>query len=404
MQKKKNMENITDTELLEFCLSVLRCSREDAVERLLSAREKKKPSKSEVAIWETKAQLLVRIVGESGKSSFDEALKKAFPGLELPEEGNGKNFVLTKEPRKILSVFGSQKETMFRIGTIKNLEHLAFSEKQLPEDFDEIVERISFNNPLVKFSIHPEEEPQKKKPVEKVGSGTKTVVNWTGVDLSKFTKHPKFFPSGWKEFFEEQEENIKEISDKLWEDRNNKIVPKIGNVWRAFVETPRDSVRVVIVGQDPYPTAGNAMGLAFSFSGAGKLPASLSNIAKEVKKQGFKLSGSGDLTCWAKQGVLLLNTALTTLEGKKEAHVKDWGDFSREAIRHLGEHSSGIVYLLWGGHARKFRDVINGKRNFVLECAHPSPLSVEGFRDNNHFIRANEYLKGGGKEPIDWSF
>lgn len=397
------MEKITDTELLAFCLSVLRCSKEDIIERVVSSRENGEPTKSQVPIWETKAQLVVRIV-EGEKGSFDEKLLEAHPNLALPERKEGKNLVLTKEPRKILSVFSTEKENLCRIGTIKNLEHLAFSEKQLPKDFDEVVERIRCNNPLVKISIHPEEEQQKKKPVQKIASGTKTVVNWTGVNLSKLTKHPKFFPSGWKEFFDEQEENINEISDKLWEDKDKKIVPKIGNVWKAFVETPRNSVRVVIVGQDPYPTPGNAMGLAFSYVGSGRLPASLANIAKEVKKQGFDLSGSGDLTCWAKQGVLLLNTALTTLEGKRESHVDTWGDFSREAIRHLGEHCEGIVYLLWGGHARKFRDVINGKKNLVLECAHPSPLSVKDFWDNQHFIRANEYLEGAGKEPIDWSF
>ncbi|BAU79988.1 conserved uracil-DNA glycosylase D4 [Tokyovirus A1] len=403
------MENITDTELLDFCLSVLRCSREDIVERVVSARDKSGPSKSQVPIWETNAQLVVRIVSE-GKSSFDQKLLEVHPSLVFPERREGNALVLTREPRKVLSIFSSlegRKETLCRIGTIKNLEHLAFSEKQLPEEFDEIVDRIRCNNPFVKISVHPEEEQQKKKPVQKVASGAKapsTVVNWTAVGLSKLTKHPKFFPLGWKEFFDEQEENIKEISDKLWEDKDNKIVPKIGSVWKAFVETPRDSVRVVIVGQDPYPTPGNAMGLAFSFSGSGRLPASLANIAKEVKKQGFSLSGSGDLTCWAKQGVLLLNTALTTLEGKKESHVKVWGDFSGDAVRHLDENCKGIVYILWGGHARKFRGIINGKKNLVLECAHPSPLSVEGFKDNNHFVQANEYLKGAGKEPIDWSF
>nr|WRK65442.1 uracil DNA glycosylase [Marseillevirus futianmevirus] len=397
------MADISDSELLAFCLSVLRCSREDIVERVVSARENKQPSKSKVPIWETKAQLLVRIV-DGEKSSFDEKLKEIHPNVVFPEN-KGKSLVLTKEPRKILTVFCEpleRKETLCRIGTIKNLEQLAFSEKQIPENFDEIVGRILCNNPLVKISVHPEEEEQKK--TTQTEKTAKTVVNWTSLDLVKFTKHPKFFPVGWKEFFDEQEENIKEISDQLWEDKDKKIVPKISNVWRAFVETPRDSVKVVIVGQDPYPTPGNAMGLAFSYIGSGRLPASLANIAKEVKAQGFNLSGSGDLTCWAKQGVLLLNTALTTLEGKKEAHVKEWADFSREAIRHLGEHSSGVVYLLWGGHARKFRDIINGKKNLILECAHPSPLSVEGFKDNKHFVRANEYLKGAGKTPIDWSF
>ncbi|AMQ10968.1 uracil-DNA glycosylase [Brazilian marseillevirus] len=400
-RKKYNMETVNDTELLNFCLGILRCTRQEIQERCISVRELFKVTKEKTPIWETKQQLLVRICFENN-SSFDEKLLEAFPGLNLPKFEKNK-LVLTKEPRKVLSVFvgDDRVDTLAKIGCIRNLESVAFSEEQLGEDAEVVVERIRCICPQIRVSFHTEKESETKKEV--VQKEKKNVAKWGAVSLKKFTYHPKFFPKGWSEFFEEKKDSISEISSKLKQE-TKKITPPILGVWKAFQETPRDSVRVVILGQDPYPTPGNAMGLAFSVKKGTKPAASLRNIAEEVEKQGFKLSGSGDLTCWAKQGVLLLNTALTTNEGEREAHVGVWGDFSRDVIRHLNENCKGIVYILWGGAARKFRDIINAKRNLVLECAHPSPLSVEGFRGNNHFVSANEYLKGAGKEPIDWSF
>ncbi|WP_180850765.1 uracil-DNA glycosylase, partial [Klebsiella pneumoniae] len=364
------METVTDTELLNFCLGILRCTREEIQERCVSIRELFKVTKEKTPIWETKQQLLVRICKEN-ECSFDEKLLETFPTLVLPKFEKNR-LVLTKEPRKILSVFlGEDKvDTLAKIGCIKNLESLAFSEEQLGDDAKEVVERIRCICPRIRVSFHNEKESEKKK---EVAPAKKNVAKWEAVSLKKFTYHPKFFPKGWDEFFEEKRESISEISSRLKQERSKKITPPILGVWKAFQETPRDSVRVVILGQDPYPTPGNAMGLAFSVKKGTKPAASLRNIAQEVEKQGFKLSGSGDLTCWAKQGVLLLNTALTTNEGEREAHVDIWGDFSRDVIRHLNKHREGIVYILWGGAARKFRDIINAKKNLVLECAHPSP-------------------------------
>ncbi|AQM73042.1 uracil-DNA glycosylase [Noumeavirus] len=402
------MEQATDTQLLNFCLNILRCSREEIQERYISVRDLSKAVKEKVPIWDTKQQLLVRIC-EGGKCSFDNELQKKFPELVFPKF-EGKRLVLTKEPRKILSVFVDEEriETLARIGCIKNLESLAFSEEQLGKDTEQVIERIRCICPCIKISLHPEKETevQKKKREEApaVTEEKKNVAKWEAVSLKKFTYHPKFFPKGWSDFFEEKKDHIDEISTVLKGDRNKKITPPILSVWKAFQETPRNAVRAVILGQDPYPTPGNAMGLAFSVKKGKKPAASLKNIAEEVEKQGFKLSGSGDLTCWAKQGVLLLNTALTTIENERGAHIKTWGDFSRDVIKHLNEHCEGVVYILWGESARKFRDIINGKKNLVLECAHPSPLSVEKFRGNNHFVLANEYLEKNGGEPIDWSF
>lgn len=395
------METVSDTELLNFCLGILRCTRQEIQERCISVRELFKIAKEKTPIWETKQQLLVRICSEDG-SSFDEKLMNAFPELVLPKFEKDK-LVLTREPRKILSVFvGDDKvDTLARIGCIRNLESIAFSEEQLGDDLEDVVKRIRCICPQIRVSIHPEKETETRKEVVK--KEKKNIAKWEAVSLKKFTYHAKFFPKGWSDFFEEKSDVISEISSKLKQE-TKKITPPILNVWKAFQETPRDSVRVVILGQDPYPTPGNAMGLAFSVKKGVKPAASLRNIAEEVERQGFNLSGSGDLTCWAKQGVLLLNTALTTNEGEREAHINVWGDFSRDVIRHLNENCKGIVYILWGGLARKFRDIINGKKNLVLECAHPSPLSVEGFRGNNHFVLANEYIEKNGGESIDWSF
>lgn len=193
-------------------------------------------------------------------------------------------------------------------------------------------------------------------------------------------------------------------------------------IFEAFNRTPFDRVKVVILGQDPYHGRGQAHGLCFSVQQGITPPPSLVNIYKELVSEygqpplvpigtdprnvgrATGLPQSGDLSLWADQGVLLLNTSLTVEEGKANSHSgKGWETFTDAAIRALSEHREHLVFLLWGGNARRKGSLIDRKRHLVLECAHPSPLSAyNGFFGCNHFVLANNYLQQQGLTPIQW--
>jgi uracil-DNA glycosylase len=176
-------------------------------------------------------------------------------------------------------------------------------------------------------------------------------------------------------------------------------------VFNALALTPLDEVRVVILGQDPYHGAGQAMGLCFSVPPQVPLPPSLRNIYDElVRDVGVPRPTTGDLTPWAERGVLLLNAVLTVSPGKPASHAgKGWEQFTTRAIRELSDRGTGVVFLLWGKYAQQKGEVVDGSRHHVLKAAHPSPYSVDGFRSCGHFSRANALLVEGGREPIDWS-
>ena len=179
------------------------------------------------------------------------------------------------------------------------------------------------------------------------------------------------------------------------------VVPPPDDVFNAFDLVPPARVRVVILGQDPYPTPGHAHGLAFSYRGPGALPASLRNIRAEIERDlGRHLpENAGDLTPWARQGVLLLNTVLTTRAGEAGAHRRHgWEVVTNTALRVLGERPEPIVFLLWGRDARN-RARLLPSHHVVLEAGHPSPLSVRHFRGCSHFSKANAQLD----RPIDWT-
>lgn len=180
------------------------------------------------------------------------------------------------------------------------------------------------------------------------------------------------------------------------------VYPPRQHIFAAFNATPFADVRCVILGQDPYHAAGQAHGFSFSVpQGLKKLPPSLRNIFKELGEEG----PSGDLSAWAKSGVLLLNTSLTVEEGRAGSHAKaGWETFTDAALEALASNRDGIAYLLWGAHAQKKAAFIDKARNFVLETAHPSPLSASrGFLGSQPFARVNQYLKQQGATPIDWS-
>lgn len=182
--------------------------------------------------------------------------------------------------------------------------------------------------------------------------------------------------------------------------------PTCENIFAAFRLTPLEDVRVVILGQDPYHGAGQAHGLAFSVPDSIKLPPSLRNIYKEVAAScGDITPTNGNLTRWAKQGVLLLNTVLTVRPEQAASHQgKGWETVTDAAIRAVSDHCDHVVFMLWGSHAQKKKALIDTHKHLVLEAPHPSPLSAHrGFLGCGHFIQANAYLQRLGQDTINWS-
>ena len=183
------------------------------------------------------------------------------------------------------------------------------------------------------------------------------------------------------------------------------VYPQSDEIFTAFHLTPLEKVKVVIIGQDPYHNTGQAHGLCFSVKDGIKLPPSLVNIYKEIESDlGVKEPNRGDLTKWAKEGVLLLNTTLTVREHLANSHSKcGWAWFTDSVIKLISDNTQNTVFILWGGNARSKTPLIDKNRHLILQCAHPSPLSAfNGFFGCRHFSKTNEYLKAHGKNPIDW--
>lgn len=207
-------------------------------------------------------------------------------------------------------------------------------------------------------------------------------------------------------------ENIKRIGqtvDQAYDTQTKQVLPAPNEVFNAFEFTPYDKVKVVILGQDPYPTPGNPMGLSFSVKPGVKIPASLRNIFKERQSDlGIAPSESGDLTAWAKQGVLLLNATLTVYAGQPNSMSNiGWQQFTDEAIQSLNQRAKTqpIVYILWGRNARNKTRLIdtNNPNILIIESSHPSPLSARySFFGSKPFSRANNFLVAHGATPIDW--
>ncbi len=203
-----------------------------------------------------------------------------------------------------------------------------------------------------------------------------------------------------KEYFERLASFVKE------QYATRTIYPEAKNIFRAFDCTPLNKVKVVILGQDPYHGEGQANGLCFSVSQGVKSPPSLVNIFKELELSlGITPPQNGDLSSWAEQGVLLLNSTLTVEAHKAGSHQKKgWEQFTDAAIGALSQQREGVVYMLWGSYAQKKGAVIDRSKNLVLTSVHPSPLSAyRGFIGCNHFAQANEYLISRGEKPIQWA-
>ena len=183
------------------------------------------------------------------------------------------------------------------------------------------------------------------------------------------------------------------------------VFPPGSKIFAAFDACPFDRVKVVILGQDPYHDVGQANGLAFSVNRGVPLPRSLVNIFTEVSSDtGMAMSSDGDLSRWARQGVMLLNATLTVRAHSAGSHQgKGWEEFTDEVVMRLARDREHLVFILWGAYAAKKGAFIDRTRHLVLTSPHPSPLSASrGFFGNHHFTRANEYLVPHGKTPIEW--
>jgi uracil-DNA glycosylase len=212
----------------------------------------------------------------------------------------------------------------------------------------------------------------------------------------------------WKEALNDEFEQpyFQAIVDFLKSEKaqGKTIFPPGPLIFNAFDSTPFEKVKVVVLGQDPYHNPGEAMGLCFSVPKGVRIPPSLQNIYKELATDvGAQIPTHGDLSAWARQGVFLLNAMLTVEKNKAASHQKiGWQTFTDAVICKLSERREGLVFLLWGGFARKKKELIDASRHLVLEAAHPSPLAQGAFFGCRHFSQANAYLAARGMAQIDW--
>jgi len=215
----------------------------------------------------------------------------------------------------------------------------------------------------------------------------------------------------WKELIKDELEksyfkNLRSFLDDEYNKFPHSIFPGKEEIFSAFNTCSYANSRVVILGQDPYPTRGHAHGLSFSVQdNIYPFPKSLKNIFKELESDlGLPIPTNGNLQRWAKQGVLLLNTNLTVREGKPDSHAnKGWEQFTDSVLKKLNEERKNMVYLLWGSKAQVKSEFINSTENLLLMAPHPSPLSAyRGFFGCRHFSQTNNYLRENGKDIIHW--
>lgn len=211
----------------------------------------------------------------------------------------------------------------------------------------------------------------------------------------------------WKNLLLEQNSELIRLSEihdnqKKTYEPHLSILPPDNLIFNAFSFFNIKETKVLLLGQDPYIHKGEAQGLCFSVPVGIKVPPSLSNIFKELETNYGKRSNT-DLSDWAEQGVLLLNAALTVLEGKSNINAKHWKNTTDCIIKDVSDRCQNVVFILWGNFAIAKKELIDEKKHLILTGVHPSPLSASrGFFGNNHFRIANEYLKENGKDEINW--
>jgi len=221
-------------------------------------------------------------------------------------------------------------------------------------------------------------------------------------------KTPTNKENSWKKALEKEfgKKYMKDLKMFLKEERrHNSIYPESSDVFNAFQYSPLDTLKIVILGQDPYHGEGQAHGLSFSVPNGIQIPPSLVNIFKEIESDlNIKNHRKGDLTKWAKQGVLLLNATLTVAADKAGSHQnKGWEQFTDKVISIISEERKGIIFLLWGKFAQNKQKLINKNKHHILTSSHPSPLSsYRGFLGCKHFSECNKILNRENKTEINW--
>ncbi|MEO8796193.1 MAG: uracil-DNA glycosylase [Daejeonella sp.] len=214
----------------------------------------------------------------------------------------------------------------------------------------------------------------------------------------------------WKDVLMDElnSENMQQLLNFLKNEQEKGVLiyPQSDKIFNAFNHTPFNKVKIVILGQDPYHGKNQAHGLSFSVQDGTPPPPSLKNIFKELKNEypDYREPKNGDLTSWADQGVLLLNSVLTVEMSKAGSHQKKgWEIFTNSVISQLSEKGNGIVFMLWGNYAKKKAALIDQNKHFILTAAHPSPLSAyNGFFGCNHFTEANQILQKENMGEINW--
>lgn len=198
---------------------------------------------------------------------------------------------------------------------------------------------------------------------------------------------------------------FKQLADFLEQERKQyTIFPPENEIFTALQLTPFEQVRVLLLGQDPYPTPGHAHGLCFSVKTGVKHPASLRNMFKELKEDlGCSIPNHGYLDAWARQGILLLNAVLTVREGEANSHAgKGWEQFTDAIISAVNKKEKAVVFVLWGNYAQKKAKIIDESKHKVIKSAHPSPLSFKKFAGSKPFSKINQALQECSSPPIDW--
>ena len=235
--------------------------------------------------------------------------------------------------------------------------------------------------------------------------GNKIASNWSLINILN-----KECPPSWKNIFHLSYKTFQRLNSFLKEEEKTyTIVPDKNYIFRAFELCPLSKVKIVILGKDPYPGENCANGISFSLHKGINISLSLKNIYKELKLEypDYVIPNHGDLSSWTKQGILMINSALTTRLGTSGSHLKYWKEFIINTIKALNKLKPECIYILWGGPARQFKKYINN-RELLLESRHPLPRSYgygskDNFIGNNHFIKVNELLKEQGEKIIDWN-
>ena len=213
----------------------------------------------------------------------------------------------------------------------------------------------------------------------------------------------------WREFVEHEAEQpyFRRLMNRIDAERQKfDVYPPREDMFSCFAACPLDSVKVVIIGQDPYHGPGQAHGMSFSVRPGVKLPPSLQNIFKElVDDVGGEMPTSGYLEPWAKQGVLLMNTAWSVRRGQAGSHADyGWAEFSQHVLQLLNDYDQPLVFILWGAHAQKVGQVVTDPKHLKIATAHPSPFSANrGFFGSKPFSRANDFLVKNNRKPVDWT-